>query len=110
MARPGYLSLRLTDERYSRISILVHELKFDLPDRPTSLSYRITEDRKDMIDQIALILGLEGDYTTSVIDFALNLAIYRLANFRAYVANFGTDLRADELVIDYALAWTLAEG
>ena len=63
-----------------------------------------------MIDQIANRLSLEGDYTTSVIDFSLNLSIYHMAEFLTFVADFEAPIRADELVIDFALAWTLAEG
>ena len=63
-----------------------------------------------MIGQIATRLNLETDSWTSVIDFALNLAIYHPDQFHAFVAEYEANLRADELAIDFALVWTLAEG
>jgi hypothetical protein len=111
MPKPGYLNLRLTPEREGRILVLANQLGLNLPQpRPSGLSYRLTDDRKEMADQIATRLNLETDSWTSVIDFALNLAVYHFAKFHTFVANYEADLRADELVIDFALAWTLAEG
>lgn len=110
MARKGYLTLRLTPERENRISTLAHLLKLELPQpRPENPSYRLTEDRRELIGQIASRLNLSEDATTSVIDFALNLAIYHSTRFNAFASQVDSNIRADEFVIDLALAWAAAE-